>query len=63
MRWPQLLPESSAVVALTLRVAPDVPNGTFLDNQIDVQSSDGTTASTTFTLVLPPNDLPHFPAP
>lgn len=63
MRWPQLLPGSRAVVALTLRVARDAPNGTFLDNQIDVQSSDGTTASTTFTLVLPPNDLPHFPAP
>lgn len=63
MRWPQLLPGSRAVVALTLRVDRDVPNGTFLDNQIDVQSSDGTTASTTFTLVLPPNDLPRFPAP
>ena len=63
MRWPQLLPGSRAVVALTLRVDRDVPNGTFLDNQVDVQSSDGTTASTTFTLVLPPNDLPHFPAP
>lgn len=63
MRWPQLLPESSAVVTLALQVDRDVPNGTFLDNQIDIQSSDGPTARATFTLVLPPTDLPHFPAP
>lgn len=63
MRWPQLLPESRAIVTLTLQIDRDAPNGTFLDNQISVQSNDGTTATTTFTLVMPPNELPHFPAP
>lgn len=63
LRWPHLPAGSTAVVTLTLQVGRDVSNGTFLDNQFDVQSSDGTTASATFTLVMPPADLPHFPAP
>lgn len=63
LRWPQLPAGSTAVVTLTVQVARDVPNGTFLDNQLDAQSSDGSTASAAFTLVMPPADLPHFPAP
>lgn len=63
LRWPRLPAGSTAVVTLTVQVARDVPNGTFLDNQLDIQSSDGTTARATFTLVMPPADLPHFPAP
>lgn len=63
IRWPQLSTGSTAVVTLTLQVGRNVSNGTFLDNQLDVQSSDGATASETFTLVMPPADLPQFSAP
>lgn len=63
LRWPQLPAGSTAVVTLTVQVERDVPNGTFLDNQLDIQSSDGSTARAAFTLVMPPADLPHFPAP
>lgn len=63
IRWPQLPAGSSVVALLTLQVGRDVPDGTLVDNQIDIKSSDGATARATFTLVMPPADLPHFPAP
>lgn len=63
IRWPQLAAGNTAVTTLTLQVGLDVPNGMFLDNQMDVQSSDGTTATATFTWVMPPVELPQFPAP
>lgn len=63
MRWPLLAPASTVVATLTLQVDSDVPNGTFFDNQVAVASGDGAPASAMFTLVMPPTDLPHFPAP
>lgn len=63
LRWSQLPAASQVIATLTISVNSSVPNGTFLDNPIVIESSNGATASATFTLVLPPADLPRFPTP
>ena len=60
LRWPQLAPEHSITVMLTMRVRTDVPNGVFLQNEVRVGCREGAIAVERFTLIMPPAELPSF---
>ncbi|CAN5424070.1 hypothetical protein BH10CHL1_BH10CHL1_06900 [soil metagenome] len=58
--WPQLAAGASVTATLTLRVAPDLANGSLIDNLAVVAADNAGDVSAGITFAMPPTIMPQF---